>query len=102
MRSLSPISEAIEIRVAPADAGRGDQQRDVAMIGAAALALEGQPGDLQLELVDQLEARVDVAPPRVGDRQAVEQVAAGQAEQVGHRAGSPNVTSVAWMRFFSV
>jgi len=36
-------------RVDPAEAGRGDQQRDVAVIGAAPFELDGQLGDLQLE-----------------------------------------------------
>jgi hypothetical protein len=35
---------------------------------------------------DQLEARVDVAPPRVGDRHPVEQLAAGEPEQIADRA----------------
>src|SRR5215211_844912 len=69
-------------RVDPAEPGRGDQQRDVAMIGALVLELDGQPGDLQLEVIDQLQAGVDIAPPRVRDRQPVEQLAAGQAEQI--------------------
>src|SRR3954452_15684748 len=64
----------------PADPGRGDQQRDVAVIGALALELDGQPRDLQLEVVDQLEAGVDVAPPSVRERHAVKQLAASEAE----------------------
>jgi hypothetical protein len=35
---------------------------------------------------DQLEAGVDVAPPRVGELQAVEQFAAGKTEQIADRA----------------
>ena len=58
------------------------------MVGADALELHGERGDLQLEIVDQPEADVDVAPPRVGDLEAVEQLAAGEAEEVGDRAGS--------------
>jgi hypothetical protein len=41
------------------------------VIGALTLELNGQLRDLKLELVDQLEAGVEVAPPRVGDRQPV-------------------------------
>src|SRR3954449_9353616 len=69
-------------RVDPAEPWGGDQQRDVAVIGALATHLDRQLGDLQLEVIDQLQARVDVAPPRIGDRHAVEQLAAGQAEEV--------------------
>jgi hypothetical protein len=53
------------------------------MIGAHPLELDGQPGDLQLEVVDQAQARVDVASPRVGNLQAVEQLATGVTEEVG-------------------
>jgi hypothetical protein len=52
------------------------------MIGALALELGAQAGDLQFEVVDQLEAGVDVAPPRVRDGEPVEQLAAAQAEQI--------------------
>ena len=52
------------------------------MVGAHALELHGQLRDLELEVVDQLEAGVDVAAPRVGDREAVEQLAPGAAEEV--------------------
>jgi hypothetical protein len=47
------------------------------MVGALALELHGELGDLQLEVVDEPEADVDVPAPRVGDLEAVEQVAAG-------------------------
>jgi hypothetical protein len=46
----------------------GKLPTDVAVIGALALELDRQPGDLQLEVVDELEAGVDVAPPRAGSR----------------------------------
>jgi hypothetical protein len=52
------------------------------VIGALTLELARQPGDLQLEVVDQLQARVDVAPPRVGNREPIEQLTAGEPEQV--------------------
>jgi hypothetical protein len=67
-RSMSPISEATVNALTQPEPGRGDQQRDVAVIGPLALELDRQPRDLQLEVIDQLEAGVDVAPPRVGDR----------------------------------
>src|SRR3954447_11667769 len=52
------------------------------VIGALALELDGQRRDLQLEVVDELQTGVDVAPPRVRDRHAVKQLAAGQPEQI--------------------
>jgi hypothetical protein len=56
------------------------------VVGALALELDRQLGDPQLEVVDQGEGGVDVAPPRVGDRHPVEQLAAGEPEQseTGH------------------
>ena len=52
------------------------------MVGALALELHREPGDLQFEVIDELKADVDVAPPRIGNRQPVEQLAAGQTEQI--------------------
>ena len=52
------------------------------MIGALALELARQPRDLQLEVVDQLQAGIDVAPPRVREGEPIEQLTAGVAEQV--------------------
>src|SRR5215211_7243290 len=72
--------------VDPADPGGGDQQRDVAMVGALALELDGQLGDLHFQVVDQLEAGVDVPAPRVRDRHAVEQLATSVTEQIADRA----------------
>jgi hypothetical protein len=45
--------------------------------------------DLALEVLDQRQTGVDGAAPRLRDRDAVEQLAAGDAEQVGHRARVP-------------
>ena len=50
------------------------------MIGALAPELHRQLGDLQLEVIDQPQADVDVGAPRVGDLQAIEQLAADVAE----------------------
>jgi hypothetical protein len=52
------------------------------VIGALAAKLDGQLGDLQLEVIDQLQADVDVAAPWVRDREAIQQQAAGVAEEV--------------------
>jgi hypothetical protein len=51
-RSMSPISEATVNALIQPNPGHGDQQRDVAVVGAQALELDRQPGDLQLEVVD--------------------------------------------------
>jgi hypothetical protein len=59
------------------------------VIGALAAHLDRELSDLQLEVVDELEARVDGAPPRIRNRHPVEQLAAGQPEQVRDRAGVP-------------
>jgi hypothetical protein len=59
------------------------------VFGALALELHGQLRDLRLEVIDQPEADVDVVPPRVGDLQAIQQLAAGVAEQIGDRARVP-------------
>ena len=42
--------------------------------------------DLAVEILDQLEARVDRPAPRLRDLQPIEQLAPSDAEQVGHRA----------------
>jgi hypothetical protein len=52
------------------------------VIGALALELDGQGSDLQLEVVDELKAGVEVPAPRVGNGQPVEQLATGMPEQI--------------------
>ena len=56
------------------------------MVSSLAPELRGELGDLHFEVVDELQADVDVAPPRVGDCEAVEQLAAGKTEQIRDRA----------------
>jgi hypothetical protein len=56
------------------------------VIGALAAQLTGHLGDLQVEPVDQRDTRVDGPPPRIGKREAVEQLAAGVPEQIANRA----------------
>jgi hypothetical protein len=51
-----------------------------------ALERHGQLGDPQLEVVDEPQADLDVASPRLGDLQAAQEFAAGVAEQVADRA----------------
>jgi hypothetical protein len=52
------------------------------MVGAQALELVGQAGDLAVELVYQLQTGVDRPPPWIGDGQAVKQLTAAHPEQV--------------------
>jgi hypothetical protein len=88
-RSMSPISEATVNALIHPNPRRGHQQWDVAMVGTTLFELDRQPRDLQLEVVDQPEAHVDVAPPRIGDLQTIEQIAPGETEQVPARARVP-------------
>jgi hypothetical protein len=73
------------------------------VIGALAAELDGERRDLKFQVVDQLKARVAGAPPRIGNREPVEQLAAGVPEQIRDRARVPQGSSAfAWMRFVSV
>src|SRR6266511_2481237 len=71
----------------PADAGDGEEQGDVAVVGAEPAQLALAAVDLAIELIDQTQARLHVAAPGLGQRQPGEQVAAADAEQVGDGAG---------------
>jgi hypothetical protein len=94
-RLMSPISEAtVNALIHP------NPERPAA--GCSDGRRPGAPRDLQLEVVDQPEADVDAAPPRVGDLKAVEQLAAGQPDKSETGQGCSKVISVAWMRFFSI
>jgi Transposase IS116/IS110/IS902 family len=79
----------------PADARRGHQQWDVAMIGAG----PAQPG---LEIVDQLKARPNVTHPGLGEIQLGEKPAAGDAEQISHRDLMAEAISDAWTRVLRI
>ena len=76
---MSPISDATVNALIHPNRAR-DEQRDVAMFGAPALGLDRQPRHLQLQVVGQPEARVDVAPPRGAGLKAIEQFAARASE----------------------
>jgi hypothetical protein len=52
----------------PADAGDGQEQRHVAVLDTESLQLAFAVGDLAVELVDQLQAGLDRAQPRFGQR----------------------------------
>ena len=85
----------------PADAGRGHQQRHVAVVGAerAQLALAGV--DLVVERVDQSERGVRRSTPTARAAQPLEQLAAAGAEQVACPRSGCRAEAVAWIRFFS-
>jgi hypothetical protein len=51
--------------------------------------LHRQRRDLQLEIVDEPQVDVDVRPPRLRDRESIEQLATGVTEQMRHRARMP-------------
>ena len=55
------------------------------MIGAGATQPACDLIDPPVEIVNQLETRLDVTTPWLGEIQLGEQLAAGDAEQVGHR-----------------
>ena len=63
---MSPISAAIVNPVTQPIPGSGHQQRDVAMIGSRAAQPSLDLTDPPLEIVDQLNARLDVTAPRLG------------------------------------
>src|ERR687891_826229 len=71
----------------PADPGHGAEQGDVAVLGAEAAQLALALADLPVELVDQAQAGLDRALPRLGQLEPGEQLAAADAEQVGDGAG---------------
>jgi hypothetical protein len=74
----------------------GDQRRDVAVVGALAAKLDGEPGDLELELVDQLQAGVDVAAPGSGIARRPSSARPAWPNRSETGQGCPNVISVAW------
>jgi hypothetical protein len=86
---MSPISQATVNALIQPNPGGADQQRDVAVLGALAPELHGQRGDLQLEVIDEPQADLDVPAPRIGDLQTVQQLAAGVPEQIRDRARVP-------------
>src|SRR4051794_32810507 len=59
------------------------------MVGARDPQLAVDGVDLAVEFTDQPQARVDRPPPRPRDREAIKQLTAGDAEQIGDRARVP-------------
>src|SRR5438094_148108 len=57
------------------------------MVSACAAQPTLDRGDLAIELVDHSRRGLDVSAPRLGDGEAIEQLAAAAAEQVGDRTG---------------
>ena len=60
-RVISPSSHATVKEVIQPNPGAGHQSRHIPVIGAGALQLRLDLRDPELELVDQLDARVDMA-----------------------------------------
>src|SRR5439155_4002217 len=71
----------------PADPRDREQQRHVAVLGAELPERLLAGVDLPVELVDQTQARLDRAGPGLGQRQPLQERAAGDAKQVGDGAG---------------
>jgi hypothetical protein len=59
------------------------------VVGGAEAQLPVDEVDLRVEVVDQRQARLDGPAPRLGDREPVEQLAAGDAEEIANRARVP-------------
>src|SRR3954453_5736798 len=99
---MSPISAPMVNASTHPIPGHGEQQRDIRMVGAAGAPLAVDEVDLGVEVVDQRQARLDGAAPRLGNREALQRVAGGGAEQTRTGHGCSNVISVAWMRCLSI
>jgi NADPH-dependent glutamate synthase beta subunit-like oxidoreductase len=64
----------------PADPGDGAEQRDVAVVGAEPAELALAVADLAVELVDQAQAGLERAVPRLRQIEPGEQLAAADTE----------------------
>ena len=58
------------------------------MVGAGAAQLLAELGDLEVELVDQVQGRVDCLAPGLVEVESLQELAAGEAEQVSDRAST--------------
>lgn len=56
----------------------------------------------RLEMVDQLNARIDVSAPRRGDAELVEQLPPGSTNRSDIGTWWPSAISVEWIRFFRI
>src|SRR5436190_5718964 len=74
-------------RQRPADAGAGEQERDVAVVGAEGAQFPLAAGDAFIEGVDQGERGGDRRRPWLGQRELVEQPPAAGAEQIAVAVG---------------
>src|SRR6266540_7044739 len=66
----------------PADPGDGAEQRHGAVVGAEPAQLALAAADLAVELVDQTQAGLDRALPRLGESEAGEQLPAADTEAI--------------------
>jgi hypothetical protein len=76
-------------RQLPADPRHREQQPGVWVIGAARAQAAVDLVDLPVEVVDHRQTRVDGSAPRLRDSETVEQLAAGDPEQIANRARMP-------------
>ena len=89
---MSPISAAM---ASTQLIGHREKQRHVAVVGAELTQLTLALADLAVELVDQAQAGLDRALPRLREVEGAEQLAAADAEEIGDQ-GLPCVSSTAW------
>src|SRR5438132_13704201 len=73
--------------VLPANPRADEQQGHVAVVGAAPAQLTLERVHLPVELVDQAQARLDVATPGLEQRHRRQQCSAVAAEQIADRTG---------------
>jgi hypothetical protein len=71
------------------------------MVDAFCFELVLDLADLEGDLVDEAEGRLDVAEPRFGELEAAKEPPSLEAGQVRDRAGWPKARRLAWMRFFN-
>jgi hypothetical protein len=86
----------------PADPGDGAEQGDVAVVGAEPAQLALAVADFAVELVDQAQAGLDRALPRIRQVEPGEQPATADTKQIGDRAGLACVSSTACTRCFKL
>src|SRR5215218_9367915 len=89
VRRAADVTELGRDRVGehPADPGEGAEERYVAVVGAEPAQLALALADLVVELVDQAQAGLERALPRLGQAEAGEELAAAEAKQIGNWAG---------------
>jgi hypothetical protein len=84
---MSPIFRSDRVGEDPADTGHRHQQSHGRVVGTQVTQLELERVGSGRQVVDQGQALHEVRLPRFRQGERVEQLAPGDTEQVGHRAG---------------